>query len=1396
MQQPSVFVLGVWVTCLGVLAPTVGAEAQTTNPVYVDDSPRAADVLGQLGALVEGGNTSEAVRALQALLEQEGARLIATRTDDRVYRSVRTLAHEALLASPELMARYRQTAGPLAARLLREGNAERVERELLLTEAGFDAAVQIAGERFAAADFNSARLGLLQLEQHPDLLDARADRAAALLAEIARFRGSQDDLARAQAWSGDVPDTLDAITPPASALETGYASFLPMPPLAADEPLESPLRSAPFGTTPTTTVRMGDAERPWILPTVAGQSLLINDGNRIECFDTTTLERRWVFETDSQTDPRNRTRGTRGRSQPVEDTMTVTAGGGVAVAALGETFNNRRYGDARLHALELATGRRLWSLGPGAIDTELAGAMVHGPVVIEGDTVVAGLFTFAPLRRVHLSHLVGLDLYTGETKWVQLVGTAGVMPSRRGHDGSPAMLAHEGMVYRVSPIGVVTAVEAATGRIAWSRLVPSIVEAQTSEHRVWMQHTPIMHNGSLVVIEPSRQTLLAIDADTGSLIGERPIMDFGWPDYIVRLGAQLMLVGPEGFAVTSLDGVLTEEPVLIDREGPERAGRAIVAGDRLLEPTQRGVRLVDPAAGTAAHAPLRFPGAPAVADGQLLIVGTEQVHGYLDWGSAQRVLGERIAADPTDPSPAIAMAELGFRAGDLAAIAPAAANAMTAITATGDDAARDRLYDALLGMLESEAVIASDTRGAIVEALDNAGVVPDQRVGVAMQRGLWLRDTGRAEQAAAAFQSILNDPALAASQYQTRWRLERGDRAATAALAGLIAANGAAVYGPFAEAASDELAAIDPEADGASIEAIARRYPVAPAAAALWLRAADAYDSEGSVRLAQSALRNGFDAAGRSGEPGSVAGRELAGRLTEALASADQLYPALQVIRRARGLTRDGADIDAEALERELLSRLGQRTRPPRPGDTPTAMAQLLGGWEPVEPLSTSGPNATSHLLMRSERRGVLALWSVGDEPGDGVEIDWQATVLAAPDAPAGLVPVWTRPLGDNAESEPIVVSLSPTMAVLYHGVHDAARFEAIDTVTGRTVWSTPVFRQLFDARPDRYDTGVLETPLDGQVWLRDHLIVVGDRHIGVVERFGRAAVFERDTGTPVMAQQLDVPMVYEAAIGDGVLAVVGERPGDPERNEGDGVVPMAAAYDITRGEAIYGPSEFRDRRSFGRWVRLADDRTMLLGLDLGVVGIDLARGETIWTVDDPGVRLSGDCIVGRERAYVVGVDQQLWQIDLATGRVRNEPLEDLGRVSQATQITTRVRPEGGLVFASDVGLAVFDAAGRLVGGDAYDGTVPFVRPVIADGLVVAVAERAEAGSRNDGPTRSFRYAAMQLPDGLIRAERSLELHSTPRSLHALDGFVVIGLDNAAAVYAAPITSDDATAPG
>lgn len=1423
------------------------ARSQGTNPVYVDDSPQAAQSLAQVASLVAGGNEAEAVRALQRLLETDAERLIADPDDREVFLSVRSRVHAALLGSPVLLDRYRRTTGPLARRFVEQGEAARVEREMLLTEAGFDAAIAVALDSFRRADFDGARLTLLQLGTHPDLMGRRADQAAELLADIARFRVSEQDLQTARSWSSRVPAELVAIDAPRSALQSGDAGFTPLGPLSTAEPLERPLRSAGYGIAPGAAAMnqgapssdgAGSADdptesTPWVLPAVAGDALLINNGAQIDCFDATTLERRWVYSPAAGREPTAARR--RVRSQTIDDTMTVTAGGGVAVATLGDTAGRQRRGNGRLHAVRLDNGERLWSLGPTSIRSDLAGAIFHGPAVISGDTVVVGLFTFAPLRRVHLCHLVGLDLYTGETRWVRLVATSGVMPSQRGPGTSPAMRVVDGIVYRVSPLGVMTAVEAAAGRTRWTRLVASMILARGAESNAWLQRAPMIRGNTIAAIEPDGQRLTVIDRATGRMIGNRPTADLRWPDYALRVGDDAVFVGQSGYATLAFDELLSGTPRLIERTERPRSGRAVVAGPLVLEPSERGMHLVDPAGGEARHIRLDRSGSPAIANGQLLVVDPRRAHGYLDWPTARAELLARVESSPAEPVHAIALAELAFRAGDAAAIAPAAQAALEAIDrAERAEPDRRRLYSSLFGMLEAGSIDDQDQRGGVLEVLDAAALTAGERVGVIMQKGLWHRDAGRHRQAVEQFQSILDDRTLAAALYGSAWRTERADRAAISAIGAVLRTHDAEAYSPFADLARGEMSrlASDPATTGERFESVARRFPFAPSATAAWRAAAAAYAEQGQSRRARAALHAGMDAAQRLQQSGDDTA-ELAGLLSESLVAEDRVFAALRLIRATDRMTRRGEPIDTASLEASLLEALGARDRAPRTGPAPRAMVQMIGGWQPVAPLSRAGPRATSHLMMRSERLGRLALWTarldaaagaIPTEPGndsDGADdadgFDWRASTITSADAAASLAPAWSRPLGVDAQSEPVLVSLSPTRALLYHGSYENARFESIDTVTGETAWAAPAFRTLFDSRPERYDTGVLETPLDGQVWLRDHLIVVSRRHVGIVERFGRAAIFERSSGTLVFARQLDVPMVYEASLRGGVLAVVGERPGDPRRNEGEGVVPQAAAYDVASGNVVFGPEEFRTARSFGRWVRLVDERTMLVGLDLGVVGVDLARGQIAWTVDDPAVRLSGDCLLGAGRAYIIGLDRQLWQLDLARGALVDEPLEDLGRLMRAQRFTYQPTADDGLVFASDAGLAVFAQDGRLIGGDAFDTRTALCEPVLTESGVLTLSRRpepaaaepaiAEARQRDDGDDDAdagagtggglpYRLTTMQLPDGRITHERSLVLHSTPRSITALDDLLIVGIGLDTAVYLSPADPESAAAGG
>ena len=108
---------------LAALALTAsGAGAQNVNPVYVDDSAAAADTLSRAPQLAASGNTPEAARALQRLLEEEPDRVAPQGVaDPDLFTSVRLRVHQVLLGDPELLAEYRRLMEARPAELLAAG---------------------------------------------------------------------------------------------------------------------------------------------------------------------------------------------------------------------------------------------------------------------------------------------------------------------------------------------------------------------------------------------------------------------------------------------------------------------------------------------------------------------------------------------------------------------------------------------------------------------------------------------------------------------------------------------------------------------------------------------------------------------------------------------------------------------------------------------------------------------------------------------------------------------------------------------------------------------------------------------------------------------------------------------------------------------------------------------------------------------------------------------------------------------------------------------------------------------------------------------------------------------------------------------------------------------------
>jgi len=1399
------------------------ALAQNVNPVYVDDSPTAEQVLRQLPRLVAQDSLTEAITIVQRLLDEEPYRLVVDEHDESLYHSVRSRLHRSLLDNPDLLARYRLVQEPLARRLLREGDAQRVARTLLLTPSGALAGLELAQAHYEAARFDAAVAVLAQLENHPDRAGESdvAAQSARLLANIAPLLASESVRTLAAVYakdaglSGEINEsTLAAINAPASARVVSSDLSAPGAAFTPGELLPRPLRSSRIsgsGAGGLSEVSLLRGQRlsagepvPWVFPVLAGDRVLVNDMKQISAWDRVTLERVWSFVPKTEQTMFGNTVNTfrRNINSSVEDSTSVVVAGGVALGITHDRAGTNRPSYPKLNALSLTTGEHLWSVQPSQLKQEWHEAIYSSPPVIVGDTVVCSLFQFSPLRRVMAAHAIGLDLYTGKLRWSRLVGTAGVAPSQRMGRVAHLGVSEQGVVYRTDPLGVLAAIDAHTGEPIWLRRLDGEPGYAGSGRSAWQQPSPIVQGSALIVLSPDQLGLFVFDRKTGRAIDERSASVLGYPEYVLRAGSMLVAVGSE-IRVVPMDDVIAAEPVTIAGLEDRAPGRIRVAGEELLIPTRTGAVLIDPRdpAGQRRTVTLDYPGAPVAMGDQLIVSDGTFIHTYLPWPTAERALLARLGQSPNDPGIALTYAELAYRAGAIDRVVFAADAGLAAVDRLGNaeksHAALDRLYDSLSAMLAADrerggSLVAAQSisvaqRSELVERLGKAARGPSRRVGYLMEVGRLAELEREWADAASAYQSILLDESLASAQHTQGRRRQRAQLAAAEAVSALVREHPRA-YRVFDEQAKEifkTLMKSENTASPADYERLASRYPVSRTAPEALLHASDLHAADGHLDQSIQALESAVDALlalSDRREPSKAIVGEIAGRLVRSLAAADRLFAASQTLERIRAdkpgieLTYFGEKLDAAILADELASNLANLSRLPRVGNKPVRMSQVIFGWKIVNSISSRGPVPRDHLLMYSRQMGSIALFGINSEPTGNLGFDAD---LVTAGAPGTLVPIWSRPAPKG--TNPSLIRLEPSSAILLWGGGESASIEVIDTVKGSTRWKTLPFGDFFEEEPARRRTGLVETPLDGPSRLSDIMVVIGDQHIALVERTGRAAIFNLATGETVWTAMFDVPVVYEAAMAGGVLVIGGERPADVGAGEAPGVVPVVASYDIGAHETLDINDGFK---SLFRWVRIDRAGRVLVGHDGGVVCSDPKRKTQLWAVDDPAVRLTGDAWLVRERAIILGPDRQIWQIEMDTGELRDAPLQDLSRVGGSSRIDINEGAAGEIVFATDRGMIVFDRAGSLIGGDAGAGANRVIPPVAGEGVFAMLAID---GSPHFESGSVYRFSMLDAQTGKLVGQADIRLPYDPDSLVLLDGHIIISAGNTTLVYDAPV---------
>lgn len=1447
--------IAVWALALGVW----GSIAQgQVGPVYPDDSIAAREGLSRAAELSAGGNATEAARVVQGVLDADAGSVMESLTDPDLFVAVRSRAHQLLLASPVLLDRYRAAEESSARAALDAGEVELVERTRLLTRAGMEAALRLAQEEIESARFEPARLTLEQLNSHPDRLGPGADaagaqRAAKLALTLARYIDRTEVRRWAESWAveaelpgpGGVPPKVGAADPAPPTVPM-LSPLTALPGLDVEGLVARPLQSAWLSqdaeADATDAARLAQSPRrmfgrevvdePWVFPTVVGDVVYTNDGRSIAAWDRFTLQVLWrvspsnaefgvdAGETDGEPALAPGVRQERTIYRPgqtsLEDSASVTVVGGVVVATTGLAVQGGRDGDARVHAIDAATGRVLWSASPAAQSPVLATAIVRGPAVVDGDTVLVSMRKPPQTRRMATAYLASLDLWTGKLRWARLLGSAGAV-FQRAQRVAESAVCDRGVVYYTDEIGVTAAVEAFSGRVVWVRRARSEISMRGDAAPPWSSASPVLVGANLFTVAPARDEIARLDAATGAVTARRRGGEMGDPRYLLRAGAWLAGVGTDAIVLVPIDG-FDHAPlrrVAMPTESKVQ-GRTVVVnsaeGTRLLVPLADGLAIVDPLTpDEVTKIQLEFSGNAVAVDSHVVVAGKGRIHSYLVWDVAERLLRQRMDRDPSDPRPAMTLTELAYRSGRPGLIAGAVDRVIAAlghnVHSPPHEATRRALSDALREMIQAaleggtrlgtaapilpppaaqpEAPVITDLAvlEALVERFGSLASDAPQRVEHAMALGrLREQQTESAPGAIAAYQRVLEDSELSAATWNGPRQSVRADVEATQRVRDIVKRAGRNAYSVYDARAAGELSALSGPpgraAEAEEFEKLARRYPAANVCGEVWARAASEHERAGRRGSALAALGAGLVVAEWSFSVGdeqrAAQVGELTGRLVRALDEGERSSAAAQLLERVTReypgviLTAQGVPMDASAFLAQLGARVAGSERLARIGRSVGEDVQSIDGWVIVRPISQAFTvRATEHVMLISRERRELALWG--------------------PQAEGPLRALWTR--GYRGEAVPVVVSVDAQSAYIFWPSDEGGSLERVDAVGGATRWRTPAFAGMFPAPPDNDAAprpSEFVTPLDGRVKSNDLLMTMDEQTAVLAERGGRMAAFDLTSGRTLWTASATVQQVFDMAAGPGAGSGAGQNSlliaGATERPNA-ALEPTIAAYDLRSGRLTH---QMKGLGGDVYWVRTTPGGDVIVGLEHMVASVNLPASALNWEISDPTARQTPAAWVFGPKLYVqtASGSRNLWVASVAKGERRPGLLDPRGRLEEPPVRAVAIGrgPSANAMFFGRRGLVIFDPTGELIGLDSMSGAVDMLPPEVADGKVVALESARVPGPT--GPAATLHL--MESGSGKLISSRGVVLHEEPREMTVLDGRVVISTESLTLVVPVP----------
>ncbi len=278
---------------------------------------------------------------------------------------------------------------------------------------------------------------------------------------------------------------------------------------------------------------------------------------------------------------------------------------------------------SRIVCLDLSMeGKLAWQL-PSSEDEE---RFADEGWAYEGTPLCDGSLAFVGLRRTASMHELFVeahDVSSGELVWRQFIGAS--MPPRGGSSEETVVprlfTMHGDTLYYHTGVGTVVALDTATGRIRWLRVLPRDEQQEHDSASAAPDHAdPCLIADRRLFVAPARmRRVFAIDPDTGRLWWTTPLEDEPCVDLLGVSPGKLIVSGKRLHALDVDTGTLRWSwPIARQSLG---YAQGLVSGDKIYWPTSRNeIEVIGVESGRPVEQPFRLEGL-GLQSGNLAVMG-------------------------------------------------------------------------------------------------------------------------------------------------------------------------------------------------------------------------------------------------------------------------------------------------------------------------------------------------------------------------------------------------------------------------------------------------------------------------------------------------------------------------------------------------------------------------------------------------------------------------------------------------------------------------------------------------------------------------------------------------------------------------------------------------------